>query len=301
VETLDDDSAEDNFDNVDEDIAPAAAEGPEPGAAGPVPVPDERAYIPPERRSLPMPSSCLENGHPLRKIELGFRKDQAACYLKALREVVAQKSFHYSHVIRVAPSKGTRTRARTVIAKLNVKIASYSRIYARCRMTMVRLGADDQTLRTFRILQREDVKASTAILDPNERGASSLRLSWIWHLSGFDNSSGSLHECWSNLSFFGSIQLILFALAVQRVHWLRARAQKSRWNEEVILLQYEMEWAVRYFLHHSHQWRVRAQAAEVTAGQAAYGFRQAASWQSLAGRAEAQFSKSNKEYIRLIK
>ena len=144
-----------------------------------------------------MPSSCLENGHPLRELELAFQKDQAACYLKALREVIAEKSFHYSNIIRVAPSKGVRTRARTVVTKLNEKIALYSRIYARCRTIMVRLGADDRTLSTFRILLREDVKACTAVRAPNEHGASSRQLSWIWHtnLSEPGTSSDTLHEC----------------------------------------------------------------------------------------------------------
>ena len=36
-------------------------------------------------------------------------------------------------------------------------------------------------------------------------------------------------------------------------------------------------------------------------GQAAYGFRQAAMWLSLAARAERQFSKIDKEYMQLIK
>jgi len=165
------------------------------------PRPDDQHSIPPEERHLLMPSSCLVDGHPLRQIELEFRKDQAACYLKALREIVAEKSFHYSHVMRVAPSKGVRTRARTVIIKLNEKIALYSRIYSRCRMAMVRLGADDGTLSTFRLLLREDIKASTAVRDPNQRGGSSLRLSWIWHtgLSESDTSPETVHECLANL------------------------------------------------------------------------------------------------------
>lgn len=184
---------EEEYENIDENTNT-------PGPI-PMPVPDDDEGIFVERRPLPLPSTCLEAGHPLRAIELEFRKDQAACYLKALREVIAEKSFYYSHVIRMAPSKGVKTRARSVIAKLNEKIALYGRIYARCRMVMVLLGADDRTLATYRVLLREDLKASTAIRDPNQPGASSLRLSWIWQtrVSQDDAASETLHECLTNI------------------------------------------------------------------------------------------------------
>ena len=47
---------------------------------------------------------------------------------------------------------------------------------------MVRLGADNTILERFRILLKEDVKASTAILKPNLPGSSNLHLSWIWQM-----------------------------------------------------------------------------------------------------------------------
>jgi len=61
----------------------------------------------------------------------------------------------------------------------------------------VQLGADDKTLKTFRILLKEDVKASTAILDPNIAGSSSLQLSWIWqtHISHVDSELGLEMMC----------------------------------------------------------------------------------------------------------
>lgn len=209
IETVSDDPPGEDYDNIDDNIVVDNDRGPD--VAHQMPVPNDQETIPPEQRPLPMPSSCLENGHPLRETELGFRKDQAARYLKALREVIAEKSFQYSHVLQVAPSKAVRTRARSLITKLNAKIALYSRIYARCRMTMVRLGADERTLATFRILLREDVKASTAIRDPNQQGASSLRLSWIWQtgLSETGTAPDTLHECLTRLPFI-DYRLIIF-------------------------------------------------------------------------------------------
>jgi hypothetical protein len=43
--------------------------------------------------------------------------------------------------------------------------------------------------------------------------------------------------------------------AVYRVHWLRAKAQKARWIEELQCLQIEMESAVRFFQHQGQFWK----------------------------------------------
>ena len=150
----------------------------------------------PERRPIPFPSNCLPTGHPLQTVELNARIRQARHYLNALREVVAEKSFHYSHVLRQAPNKTIKTRARGVIAKLNNQITLYCRAYVRTRAMLVRLGADAATLRTFQVLVMSDVRASTAILDPNEPGSSSLRLSWIWQTaSPGNNNPAAVREC----------------------------------------------------------------------------------------------------------
>lgn len=152
--------------------------------------------MPPERQPISLPSNSLQS-HPLLEVELLFRKQQAERYLTALRETIAEKSFHFSHVMRVAPKKSVRTRARAIIVKLNERISLYSRVYTRCRGALVRLNADSTILDRFQVLRREDVNASTAILDPNLPGASSLRLSWIWQTSGYgkNQSPEQVREC----------------------------------------------------------------------------------------------------------
>ena len=136
--------------------------------------------LPPERRAIMLPSTHLPNGHPDRKMELTHRIKQATRYLAAIREAVAEKSFQYAHVMRQSPSKGVRTRSRSVIAKLNERISLRCRVYGRARSALVRLGADDNTLKTLRVLIKDDVKASTAMINPNSTGSTSLKLSWIW-------------------------------------------------------------------------------------------------------------------------
>jgi hypothetical protein len=143
--------------------------------------PDAEIGVPPERVSLHLPSSqTTTQNPPYRQAELTLRIKQASRYLAALRDAIAQKSFQYSHVMRSAPSKGVRTRSRTAILQISERIAQYFRVYCRARGAMVRLGADAVTLNKFKLLSRDDVKASTAILKPNIPGSSTIRLSWIW-------------------------------------------------------------------------------------------------------------------------
>lgn len=158
----------------------------------------EHVAVPPEHKALHLPSSHKKNDqHPLRQAELTLRKKQATRYLAAVREAVAEKSFQYSHIMRSAPSKALRTRSQAVIEKISDRISHYSRVYSRARLAMVRLGADERTLTTFRLLSKEDVKASTAVLKPNIPGSSSIRLSWIWETGGKTSGSApeTMQEC----------------------------------------------------------------------------------------------------------
>ena len=113
-------------------------------------------------------------------IELALRKNQARSHLHQLRELIAEKSFHYSDILRKAPRKGVRTRARGTVKGINIQISFHCQVYSHCRARLIQLGADDLTLQSFRELKKEDIKASTAVLTPNTRGSTALKLSWIW-------------------------------------------------------------------------------------------------------------------------
>jgi hypothetical protein len=123
---------------------------------------------------------------------------------------------------------------------------------------------------------------------------------------------------------------------VQRVHWLRARAQKARWQEEVTLLGYEMQWTVRYYMHMSERWQlgIMAPNAEVPSaegqagtsggtwptgsesglppvtgtslpqsevvialGASAYAHCQCAAWDAVATLADRTFKSTNSHYV----
>ena len=64
------------------------------------------------------------------------------------------------------------------------------------------------------------------------------------------------------------------------MHWLRARAQRDRWAEEVALLEAEMECTKLYFIHRAEKWsRVFADARYAHRPRhLAYAARQARMW-----------------------
>lgn len=196
------------FDDIDDDILPNDV----PRAAGLTPdvlVPDKsadsvRPAHPPaddstDSRVPGMPSTCRISEPHHRAVELALRRLQAIKHLHKLREAIADKSFQHSHIIRVAPQKSVKTRARSTITTLQRKISFHCRAYNKCRSAMVRLAANDETLSRFRVLIRDDVKSSTALLNPNIPGSTKIHLSWIWHTepSTAADTPQALQECMS--------------------------------------------------------------------------------------------------------
>ena len=159
-----------SFDHLDDELS-----------GNPTTVVDDSDVQKIERRHLPLPSYSNPASN-YAGDELRLRKRQADCLLDSIRSAVAEKSFQYSHVMRKAPRKGVITRSRTVIGKVNSKIAGLCSAYNRCRAAMIRLKANEETLLRYKHLVPGDVKASTAMIDPNVPGASSIRLSWIWQI-----------------------------------------------------------------------------------------------------------------------
>jgi len=118
-----------------------------------------------------------------RNLEIKHRTLMADEQLHHIRNLIAEKSFQFSHVIRVSPRKAVTTRARAAVKKLNNQIAEHCRFYARCRSSLLLLQAGQSILSQFRILNPEDIVGSTTILKPNQPGSTKIKLSWIWQVS----------------------------------------------------------------------------------------------------------------------
>lgn len=277
--------------------------------------------IPVEEQLIPLPS----NGNVADaycELELSHRILHAGHHLHRIRDLIAEKSFQYSHVIRNAPRKSVNTHSRAAVKKLNLAISVHCRLYTQCQSRLLRLGADSRTQSQFRALTPDDVKASTAVINPNEPGSTRLKLSWIWQTAGGHRlglaSSGSapmgtgtapgtmvppdphISECKYDIY---NLLIIIYISIVRRVHWLRARAQLMRWREEVTLTGYEMQWTVRYLLHMRNVWDRRGVTGTGTgtgqqssAGVQAYARRKYTMWEQCAITADHTFATLNTAY-----
>jgi len=120
----------------------------EPLPAGPdtpqVPVPGP-ATILPDSPTGPLPIeeqliSLPSNGNVPAiycELELSHHISHADHHLNRIRDLIAEKSFQYSHVIHVAPRKAVNTHSRAAVKKLNLEIALHCRLYSQCRTRLL--------------------------------------------------------------------------------------------------------------------------------------------------------------------
>jgi hypothetical protein len=154
----------------------------------PVP-PQPTRNTPDDGRPLPIEDQMIamcSNGNismTYKALEIKYRSRMAGEQLCHIRNLIAEKSFQFSHVIRVSPRKSVTTRARAAVKKLNNQIAEHCRCYARCRASLMVLGAEESILSRFKVLNPVDIVGSTVILNPNEPGSTRVKLSWIWQSS----------------------------------------------------------------------------------------------------------------------
>lgn len=210
----------------------------EPVPGGPNVLPDEieepvsTGPIQIENQVIPLPSNGTV-GPDFAHLEISHRISHADHHLNRIRDLIAEKSFQYSHVIRVAPRKAVNTRSRAEVKKLNLQISVHCRLYTHCRARLIKLGASPETLIRFQELKTEDVKASTVIVNPNEPGSTILKLSWIWqsaggHRWGFASDTDAaaaadinLIECkfvFSTFEFFCNIIICQFVVCIGSGH-----------------------------------------------------------------------------------
>ena len=255
----------------------------------------------PEQDHLIFPPIVRLDDPPYRRVELSLRVKQATRYLSAVREAVAEKSFQYSHVMRGTHSKDIRTRSRAVIGKASDRISHYCRVYTRARAAMVRLGADEHTLKTFQVLSREDVKASTAILDPNITGSSTIQLSWIWEMKGkaAGSTPDAMRECMSRCRVgHRGLSLIIFKFSV----FIGFGPEHRRIDGKKSCCSLNMRCNGRQedFCTSPSNGRIDIKCRNTDSGPKAYAARQSSQWRYMALEADQLFRSANSVYKNLV-
>ena len=141
----------------------------------------------PERSAIALPSTLpIGSAHrvPLARLlgqEFELRKGHANDALASVHRIIGQEAFQYKKILRPAPDKVHRTRARTSIQGVHRGLVLQSRIYTRTRNAIINLGLDPIMVSSmYQKLTKKDIGVSSAIADPNVAGSTQLRLSWIW-------------------------------------------------------------------------------------------------------------------------
>ncbi|PPQ94598.1 hypothetical protein CVT25_010606 [Psilocybe cyanescens] len=249
----------------------------------------------PERQTLSLPSN-FNVPQRFASAELELRKNQARNNIRRIRDIVANISFLYRYVVRTGNCTSIWNDGQKKVKSLNHAKILHTRIYSACRSRLIALKCEHEFLNIFRELTRNDLKPSTAIWKPNVPGSSKIELPWIWMTGRWHllNNSGAAADT-DRLNGPNAQQR--FQNEFNRVHWLRARAQKNRWNEEIVLVKYEMLWTVRNFIHRREEWAKVSDMANINSGPKAYAFWQSRMWHKYAVGADLAFKNSCKRYV----
>jgi hypothetical protein len=249
----------------------------------------------PDLTKLPLPSALgwkkMEQlaRLDLVKLELALREGQANDALHDIRLVLIEKAVLFRNDVRYATSHAKKTRAWDKVHAVNVTLARHVAIYRKCRQAMVHLGADDDRLEIYQPLNKDDLKATTSVLDPNSRGLRYEGLAWFWSLDvPRDTASNDwMSECEPYIFHF-RLESSKVPI-VYRVHWLRAKAVRDRWAEEKELLEAEFQWTINFFAARARTWEYRSVRSGIKGekGQACYAARQQAIYSRLRDQCQA--------------
>ncbi|KIK77653.1 hypothetical protein PAXRUDRAFT_166135, partial [Paxillus rubicundulus Ve08.2h10] len=136
--------------------------------------------------------------------------------LHHLRMALAKKSVLFGTELWHASSQTHTTWAWGKINAIELTVKNHAAVYRACHRAMISLKADEDTLVRYRVLEKEHLKVSTPVSDPNAQGHRDSTLAWFWTM---DVQRDAELNDWMSEFYRG--------------HWLRTKALKDRWEEEV--------------------------------------------------------------------
>lgn len=240
-----------------------------------------KLWLPPELPVAVHVTGCTAN---LPTMELKLRATQCDEELNAVRAHLHAKKHLINRRNKNVTGQYKSTRSRTLIGHIGDRVTVQVKKYTHARNTMFELNGLEEHGAKFKELLPEHVTLDTEELQDDHEssrrmnraggggprsskkakmqaatdaaaGPSESRVltSWIWMASDTLSQKGdkSLHACKHSSATLLSI-LLIFLLAVRR-EYLKARARKHRWTEEVMLLSEEMRRVLR-FLESRSRW-----------------------------------------------
>ncbi|KAG2361674.1 hypothetical protein BDR07DRAFT_1230316, partial [Suillus spraguei] len=234
----------------------------------------------PELTIIPLPSNlgvehcrrCMAED--LILLEMSLHEGQANDALHNLRIHLCNKAILFRTTVRQAKYQALKTRAWSQVTSVQQAVSLHASIYTKTRKQMIQLEPGPDQLQKYKPLLCEQLKISTAVGDPNARGQQNESLAWFWSVEVDMEGPENL---W-NEEFY-------------QVHWLRAKALRDRWMEEISLVQSEMDWTCNFFLWKATQWGAQMQELllKQLPGHACYAGRQSQMYSLLAQDAQAAF------------
>ncbi|KAI6012412.1 hypothetical protein F5J12DRAFT_717717 [Pisolithus orientalis] len=193
---------------------------------------EEGEELPAELMSIWMPSSIgatklMELGlHDLLKEEMELRIGQANDCLDQLQTNLGHKAMLYRQNFHSAQSTREGTRTKQDIQKVVARINKQVRSYQRARQAILQLEPNQEIGQKYQAIQPQDLAVSKDVTEENRFGQGTSKMAWFWMMDGeqgqLNAEKGGLME-----EFY-------------RINWLKARARRDRWKEELSLVRHEM-------------------------------------------------------------
>ncbi|KAI6100065.1 hypothetical protein EDD16DRAFT_1526618 [Pisolithus croceorrhizus] len=115
--------------------------------------------------------------------------------------------------------EGTRTKKE--IQKVVARVNKHVRGYQRARQAIFRLDPNVDMVEKYQEILPKDLAVSKEVTEENRFGQGTSKLPWFWMMDGEQ----------SQLNFQGGGLMEEFYM----INWLKARARRDRWKEEVSL------------------------------------------------------------------
>ncbi|KAI0257707.1 hypothetical protein BC834DRAFT_848761, partial [Gloeopeniophorella convolvens] len=168
---------------------------------------------------------CLYHGaKSLAVKEAKLRVAQAHDAIHKIRLALGFKSSLIRTRVRTAKSQKTKKSAWSSVHGVDAGVQEHARVYSLARDMFDVLEDALPSQESLPELTKADMKVQTLVLGSNEQGQRNEQLPWIWTF-GIQENNGP--------HWFAELQ---------RVHWLRAKAQLERWMEEECTIKNEAHW-----------------------------------------------------------
>ncbi|KAF7966211.1 hypothetical protein HWV62_39676 [Athelia sp. TMB] len=237
-------------------------------------------------------------------MELKLRVAQCEESLNTIRSYLHAKQHLIHRRNKNFTGQRKTTRARTLIDRLTERIKMQYVKYTRAREALLELGGLEQYAQKFQVLLSEHLTLDGEETPPDHEASrrmnraggggprskkkvteseSTKTLSWIW-VAGSTPGSGGMHD------------------SIRR-EYLKARARKHRWTEEVMLLVEEMRRVLRFLRWRAEWWRTHPVSwdeldDEVSDGLKAYAERQALLCETIAANFQKKWAETEVSAVR---